>query len=89
MTSIENTHALNGLDAAIPSVHANGRPARVELSQSEIDRGVRAGRRLRAQAYARAVSGLGGWLFSIGRTALGRRATNKLGCGECGAMMGA
>ena len=87
MTSIDMTHALHGRDAASAGRVASFDMSRVELSQSDIDRAVRTGRRLRSQAFANAASLVGAWLLSTARSALGRRATNKLGCGECGDMM--
>lgn len=87
MTSIEMTHAPNGRDAVTAGRDVAFGLTRVALSQTDIDRGVRTGRRLRSQAYADAASLVATWFLTIGRSALGRRATNKLGCGECGDMM--
>lgn len=57
------------------------------ISQEAIDRGVNRGRRLRAQAMAHAFKTLGRWVVDTARAAAGRRATTRLGCGECGDMM--
>jgi hypothetical protein len=62
-------------------------PAVSGLSQRVVDRAVARGRRLRSQAILEAGAGLGRWVFSTVKAAVGRRATSKLGCGECGNMM--
>ena len=88
MTSIDMTHAPR--DAASASATGTAgtlRRSTVDLSPKVIDQAVHHGRRLRSQAFAGAVTGLGRWLLSTGKAALGRRATTKLGCGECGDMM--
>lgn len=88
MTTIDVTTAQNdsvqGGSARIaetPDLGTSGIPLKV------IDQAVAHGRRLRSQAIAAAFSGLGYWVVTTVKGALGRRATNKLGCGECGDMM--
>lgn len=88
MTSIDTTHAHFGAaSTGMTDTAGTGRWTTADLSPKAIDQAVRHGRRLRSQAFAGAVSGLGRWLYVTGRAALGRRATTKLGCGECGDMM--
>lgn len=88
MTSIDMTHAQGGAAATgVTETVGRGAWTTVELSPKVIDQAVRHGRRLRSQAFAAVVRAMGQWFFATGRTALGRRATNKLGCGECGDMM--
>lgn len=81
MTTIHLETALN--DAAGAGREGSGSA----ISQAAIDRGVSRGRRLRSQAFGHAFSGLGRWVVSTARAAVGRRATTRLGCGECGDMM--
>ncbi len=88
MTSIDITHAPRGTGAtAVTETVGTGRWTAADLSPKAIDQAVRHGRRLRSQAISGAARGLGRWLYATARAALGRRATNKLGCGECGDMM--
>ncbi|WPZ33806.1 hypothetical protein T8K17_21520 [Thalassobaculum sp. OXR-137] len=88
MTSIDTRHAHLGAIATGTTDTADGaRWTTATLSPKAIDQAVLHGRRLRAQAFAKAASGIGAWVVATVRSALGRRATNKLGCGECGDMM--
>lgn len=88
MTAIDVTTMHEG-------VRQTGYPGSVEagslpsggISQAVIDQGVSRGRQLRSQAFGHAVKGFARWAMSTVRTAAGRRASNRLGCGECGDMM--
>jgi|GEM_PF-5726253 len=68
------------------SATATAAPA-VGIPQAVIDRAVHRGRRLRSQAIADAFHALASWTVSTARVAAGRRASTRLGCGECGDMM--
>ena len=88
MTSIDTTHAhLDAASADMTETTGRDRWTTADLSPKVIDQAVGHGRRLRSRAFADAAAYLGRWLVATGRSALGRRATNKLGCGECGDMM--
>ncbi|MCR9071395.1 MAG: hypothetical protein NXI18_06705 [Alphaproteobacteria bacterium] len=87
MTTIEDaTDRIGGVSvaAAASSDAVFGAGA---ISQEAIDRGVNRGRRLRAQAFGHAFVTVGGWIVGTARAAVGRRATTRLGCDECGDMM--
>lgn len=88
MTNIDMTQAHRRV--ATPDVTeaaGTGRWSTADITPTAVDRAVRHGRRLRSQAIAGMARGAGHWVYATVRSALGRRATTKLGCGECGDMM--
>ncbi|WP_028792728.1 hypothetical protein [Thalassobaculum salexigens] len=88
MTSIDLTHVQSGAAAAgVTEAAGTDRWSTAAIPPKVIDRAVSHGRLLRSQAIAAMTLGMGRWLYATARSALGRRATTKLGCGDCGDMM--
>lgn len=90
MATIGVTNAQNGVvrnASAGEAAWSAGESRSGEIPSRVIDRAVLHGRRLRAQAIAAMFAGLARWIATTARAAVGRRATKKLGCGECGDMM--
>lgn len=85
MATIDVTNVQNGAVRTGPAAAADWSPA--GIPSKVIDQAVIHGRRLRSQAIAGLFTGLVRWGIATAKAAVGRRASTKLGCGECGDMM--
>lgn len=57
----------------------------IDLTTADYTRYVERGRRLRAQAFRDGAAALARAIRDLTRSALGHRASHRLGCADCGA----